>query len=109
MCLLSSARAQYRQMNRILDVVNYFKYLFRTVEINLISNLGINLSMSISVDYFKGVSPPFLATPEMFARFVAQNSEIVFTKSHSSRNLMGFFSSVTGLNRIKHDLSLLIF
>lgn len=58
-------------MNRILDVVNCFKYLFRIVEINLISNLGINLSMSISVDYFEGVSPPFLATSETLAKFVA--------------------------------------
>lgn len=96
-------------MNRILDVVNYFKYLFRTVEINLISNLGINLSMSISVDYFKGVSPPFLVTSEMFARFVAQNSEIVFTKSHSSRNLMGFFLMLLDLTGLSTIYPFLIF
>jgi len=96
-------------MNRILDVVNYFKYLFRAVEINLISNLGINLSMSISVDYFKGVSPPFLVTSEMFARFVAQNSEIVFTKSHSSRNLMGFFLMLLDLTGLSTIYPFLIF
>jgi len=60
-------------MNRFLDAVNCFKYLFRTVEINLISNLGINLSMSISVDYSEGVSPPFLATSAMFAKFAELN------------------------------------
>ena len=70
-CLLSMARAQNKQMNRFLDAVNCFKYLFRTVEINLISNLGINLSMSISIDYFEGVSPPFLATSAIFAKFAA--------------------------------------
>ena len=62
------ALSQNKQMNRILDAVNCFKYLFRTVEINLISNLGINLSMSISADYLEGVSPPFLPTSAMFAK-----------------------------------------
>lgn len=65
--------------------------------------------MSISVDYFKGVSPPFLVTSEMFARFVAQNSEIVFTKSHSSRNLMGFFLMLLDLTGLSTIYPFLIF
>lgn len=75
MCSLSLARAQNKQMKRILDVVNCFKYLFKTVEINLISNLGINLSMSISVDYLEGVSAPILPTSAaIFAKFAGRNS-----------------------------------
>lgn len=48
---LSLARAPWKQMSRILDVVNCFKCPFKMVEFYLISNLGINLSMSISVYY----------------------------------------------------------
>jgi len=29
--------------------------------------------MSISIDYFEGVSPPFLATSAIFAKFAAWN------------------------------------